>query len=486
VSGGGDSCALRGFPRLFASCPAVPLCCLFVGAALIRWACFHFGFDVQAPDEADYVGIARNLAARGAFEAPAECFWPAYFRAPLLPYALAAFFKLGVGIDGTRLVLCLINALFPLFALGLARELGAPPSARGAAGLLAAFHPLHVRLSEVLMTDALAATLMAAVFWAAAREARRGPSVSSRAALGLSLGAMVCLRTNLGLFAVGFSVAWMFDRRFAPRRRLLLVGAAALAAFAVAVPAAVLRSVQENRMLLITDGGSELFWRGNSSFASEYLDGNTGAYLDAYRAAAGGAPRAPEGAVRARAAAWDYISARPRAWLTSKARMLFATWRPLPTFDSPATRGGGDGGAAGRIAKLLWFALLDGCWFVVFLGRRRLAGRPEALPLVAALVVATAFGAAFVPDHRYRMPADTALLALAAAAVPQSPTAFMNVAGRLGSVLSKRVGSGRAGVLVSIERWPFRALWAQAADTVSTHAAQFPAGRAAAIAERVP
>ncbi|MEN6527107.1 MAG: glycosyltransferase family 39 protein, partial [Candidatus Polarisedimenticolia bacterium] len=381
-------------------------------------ACFQCGYAAPAPDEADYVGIARNLAARGAFENAPGGFWPAYFRAPLLPYALAALFKLGAGIAAARGALCLLNALFPLFALRLARELGAPRWACGAAALAAAFHPLHVRLSAALTTDALAATLVAASLWAAVREARRGPSLRSRAALGLLFGAMVCLRTNLGLFAAGCAVVWLLDRRFAPRRRLPLAGVAVLAAFAVALPAAALRSAQEGRALFVTDGGSELLWRGNSSFARDYLDGRGAGYLDAYRAAAGGDPRSPEGAARARAAALRDVAAAPFAWLAVKARFLFETWRPWPTFDRAATRGGGDGGFAGDAAKLLWFALMDGCWLATALGRRRLAGRQETLLLAAALILAPLFGMVRCPDHRYRLPAHAGVLALAAAAAP--------------------------------------------------------------------
>src|SRR6201996_7924474 len=143
-------------------------------------------WDGRAPvfDAAAYAAIARNLDEGNGFTVGADATQPSTDYSPGLPLFVAGIYKVTGGVHErlARIVLALIGALAPLFAYLLARRFS--PRHGVAAGLIAALvvaiYPATIEYTGMLMTEPLAATLLAgamlAILWAGGTP--RGGAVS--------------------------------------------------------------------------------------------------------------------------------------------------------------------------------------------------------------------------------------------------------------------------------------------------------------------
>lgn len=391
---------------------------LFLVSFLVRFGVYAASMNFSFPDEADYVQLGTRIATTGLYGPNEGLAWPGIFRAPGLPYLLGGLYRLGLETNTLRVLLgILASALAPsifffLRSLGLSTFLALVPS------LALAFHPVHVRASFELTTDAVTTTIGAfglALYAAAIPNGRVGWLVG----LGATMGTLVTLRTNL-LFFAGPVVATAVRAVYRTGR----LRPAALLAFAAFAPIAIfaaVRSAEEGRFLPLSDAGSEVFWRGNSMFTSGYLDGtrDSSTYLSDYRHTVGDAYGTPEASRRAYATAFSFIRSEPVAWAVLKARMLWRTWHVWPSFgmDPVVSRLAPLPRFAVQASKVAWAAIIAAALGLAIAG---LAWGQESRisPVLAALVVAaTLFGVFFYCDARYRMPYDAALFALAAIAV---------------------------------------------------------------------
>ncbi len=286
-------------------------------------------WDGRAPvyDAAAYAAIARNLDAGRGFTVGPRATQPSDDYSPGLPLLVAGLYKLTGGPHErlARLVLAVLGTLAVLFAYLLARRLAAAldacrpegderdddgrpvdachpyPDERGdgcaravVAGLVAALfvaiYPATIEYTGMLMTEPLAATLLAggilAILWAG--DARGGEAGSTAAwawrwaAAGLTLGALAMVRPEY--LAIGLLLACLIalHERFAAGsqlvsdggtnreragrgtwRRGLAAGAiVALGIVVVVAPWTVRNAVALHRFVPISTGGGQVLYAG--------------------------------------------------------------------------------------------------------------------------------------------------------------------------------------------------------------------------------
>jgi hypothetical protein len=295
-------------------------------------------WDGRAPvfDAAAYAAIAKNLEEGNGFTVGAKATQPSSDYSPGLPLFVAGIYKVTGGVHErlARLVLAVIGGLAPLFAYLLARRLasGLPPSAEPldvgspqgdqglrvpgravVAGLIAALavaiYPATIEYTGMLMTEPLAATLLAGamvgILWAGERPApgaagepgAEGPAPRAAGETGaespapgaagapgkprsawrwlvpgLTLGALALVRPEYlaigGLLAV---LVFLRQRLHLPWRRALLAAAVVLLGIVVVVaPWTVRNAIALDRFVTVSTGGGQVL------FAGTYLpsDGN--------------------------------------------------------------------------------------------------------------------------------------------------------------------------------------------------------------------
>src|ERR1700749_1029530 len=149
-------------------------------------------WDGRAPvfDAAAYAAIARNLDEGHGFTVGADATQPSSDYSPGLPLFVAGIYKVTGGVHDrlARLVLALLGTLAVVFTyliarrLTQARVLGSPEGDKGRgvpgravvaaliAALVVAIYPATIEYTGMLMTEPLAATLLAGamlgIFWA--------------------------------------------------------------------------------------------------------------------------------------------------------------------------------------------------------------------------------------------------------------------------------------------------------------------------------
>ena len=190
-------------------------------------------------DAAAYAAIARNLDEGNGFTVGANATQPSTDYSPGLPLFVAGIYKITGGVHErlARIVLALIGALAPLFAYLLARRLAHPfavsspvgdkertvPGGAVVAGLIAALvvaiYPATVEYTGMLMTEPLAATLLAgailAILWSA-----DGESPWRWLVPGLTLGALALVRPEYLAIALLLAILVLLHERFSPRHRV--------------------------------------------------------------------------------------------------------------------------------------------------------------------------------------------------------------------------------------------------------------------------
>jgi 4-amino-4-deoxy-L-arabinose transferase-like glycosyltransferase len=273
-------------------------------AALVAIVLLGLGLRVgeawggRAPvfDAAAYAAIARNLDEGHGFTVGAGATQPSSDYSPGLPLFVAGIYKVTGGVHErlARLVLALIGTLAVVFTYLIARRLARPRDAlaqphvlgnpggdkgHGVAGgeaipthavvaaliaaLVVAIYPATIEYTGMLMTEPLAATLLAGamlgIFWAG-----DGGQFWRWAVPGLTLGALALVRPEY--LAVGFLLAvlvFLRERLWEDWKRALLIAAiVTLGVVVVVAPWTVRNAFALNRFVTVSTGGGQVLYSG--------------------------------------------------------------------------------------------------------------------------------------------------------------------------------------------------------------------------------
>jgi hypothetical protein len=246
-------------------------------------------------DAAAYAAIAKNLDEGNGFTVGANATQPSTDYSPGLPLFVAGIYKATGGVHErlARLVLALIGALAPLFAYLLARRLsqprvlGSPVGDKGRqvpgravvagliAGLVVAIYPATIEYTGMLMTEPLAATLLAGallgILWAAddpatgaAREPGGPLSLWRWLVPGLTLGALALVRPEY--LAIGLLLALLIflrQRLHMPWRPALVATAVVVLGIVVVVaPWTARNAFALHRFVTVSTGGGQVLYAG--------------------------------------------------------------------------------------------------------------------------------------------------------------------------------------------------------------------------------
>jgi hypothetical protein len=259
-------------------------------------------WDGRAPvyDAAAYAAIARNLDQGHGFTVGAGATQPSDDYSPGLPLFVAGLYEVTGGVHErlAREVLAILGALAPLFAYLIARRLTGVGGRAVVAGLIAALavaiYPATLQYTGMLMTEPLAATLLAGailgILWAgdgraigAAGTGGEPRSAWRRLVPGLTLGALALVRPEY--LAVGLLLAFLvllhgryggrgpaspLPREEENRRRSAAWGRArrttavlVLGMFVVVVPWTARNAVALHRFVPISTGGGQVLYAGS-------------------------------------------------------------------------------------------------------------------------------------------------------------------------------------------------------------------------------
>jgi 4-amino-4-deoxy-L-arabinose transferase-like glycosyltransferase len=243
-------------------------------------------WDGRAPvfDATAYAAIARNLDEGHGFTVGAGATQPSSDYSPGLPLFVAGIYKVTGGVHErlARLILALLGTLAVVFTYLIARRL-AQPSALGnpegdqrtkvpgraviaalIAALVVAIYPATIQYTGMLMTEPLAATLLAGamlgIFWAG----EGGGPLWRWAVPGLTLGALALVRPEY--LAIGFLLAvliFLRERLWEDWKRALLIAAiVALGIVVVVAPWTVRNAFALNRFVSVSTGGGQVLYSG--------------------------------------------------------------------------------------------------------------------------------------------------------------------------------------------------------------------------------
>jgi hypothetical protein len=223
--------------------------------------------EPQSPDSRGYARIAQSIYQDGRFEqrgnfVPGQVQQSSNF-SPGLPILVSGIYALSGGVhpELARIVLALIGTLGVFLAYLLGRRLGGPT-----AGLVAALvmgtYPALLEYQGMIMTEPLAATLLAAALLAFFRAWDRG-GVAAWALCGLLLGLLAMVRPEYLLFGVLVPLAAALAGRARPSRRWALpAGAAALAFVVVVLPWTIRNAIVLDRLVPISTGSGKVLYIG--------------------------------------------------------------------------------------------------------------------------------------------------------------------------------------------------------------------------------
>ncbi len=376
--------------------------------ALIARLAFALGYWTGKPlthDEQEYLHLGNSLAtghglhytAAAAGELPYERFG----RAPGYPAFVAAVQILG-GEDAVIRNVRIAQAFLGTFAVWiiamLARRIGGTRAALAAAAI-AAIEPPLVWTAAFVWSETLYSALALATAAVLARsldgrEPRTPRATDLRDGLagGALAGLAVLTRPAMLFFLLLFGV-WALGRR-----RLLLLGAVAIASLAVVVPWTVRNYREYHRLVLVASEGGITFWTGNHPLSPGEGDmaANPAIKLDSRRLRAEHPTLSEEEmeAVYYREA-FAAIRRAPLWWIGLLARKAFYTVVPIgPSYTLHSTLYF----AASVIAYglLLPFGVA-GLWHAW-----RGDDVPRALTLLASSAVLV--GIVFLPQERFRIP----------------------------------------------------------------------------------
>ena len=359
-------------------------------------------------DPDGYLGLARSLVAGKGFEINGR---PTAYRPPLYPIVLAPLITLGdgphlaVAVGGLHLALGLATVAL---VADVARRWGLPRRACWAAAIFAACDPVLVVQGRAVMTETLAALLLAASLWGTTFAGRRGAILG-----GFGFGLATLCRPSLlpaaGLTALIGMVAPPGGRSERMRWSACLLGATA----AVLAPWAVRNAlVLGEPVWTTTHGGYTFALANNPAYYADVLDGPPGAvwsgphqqaWIESINAATAGLSEAESDRFLRREAV-ALARDRPGDFVRASLARLGRFWGVMPA-------------AAVYPTPLRW---ATAAWTVpawVLLGAglvdRRSWRRPR-LAAGASIVALTCVHAAYWTDLRMRAPLVPAIALVAA------------------------------------------------------------------------
>jgi 4-amino-4-deoxy-L-arabinose transferase-like glycosyltransferase len=248
-------------------------------------------WDGRAPvfDATAYAAIARNLDEGHGFTVGAGATQPSSDYSPGLPLFVAGIYKVTGGVHErlARLVLALLGTLAVVFTYLIARrlaqplDLGNPEGDKGLrvdgdaaippravvaaliAALVVAIYPATIEYTGMLMTEPLAATLLAGamlgIFWAG-----DGVVLWRWAVPGLTLGALALVRPEY--LAIGFLLAvlvFLRERLWEDWKRALLIAVIVVLGIVVVVaPWTVRNAFALHRFVSVSTGGGQVLYSG--------------------------------------------------------------------------------------------------------------------------------------------------------------------------------------------------------------------------------
>jgi 4-amino-4-deoxy-L-arabinose transferase-like glycosyltransferase len=219
-------------------------------------------------DAAAYAAIAKNLDEGNGFTVGASATQPSTDYSPGLPLFVAGIYKVTGGVHErlARLVLALLGTLAVVFTYLIARRLTrgrATVVAALIAALVVAIYPATIEYTGMLMTEPLAATLLAGamlgIFWAG-----DGVALWRWTVPGLTLGALALVRPEY--LAIGFLLAvliFLRERLWEDWKRALLIAAILVLGIVVVIaPWTVRNAFALNRFVSISTGGGQVLYSG--------------------------------------------------------------------------------------------------------------------------------------------------------------------------------------------------------------------------------
>src|SRR6201996_9038986 len=242
-------------------------------------------WDGRAPvyDAAAYAAIARNLDEGHGFTVGADATQPSSDYSPGLPLFVAGIYKVTGGVHErlARLVLALLGTLAVVFTYLIARRLaqprvlGSPEGDKGQrvpgravaaaliAALVVAIYRATIEYTGMLMTEPLAATLLAGamlgIFWAG-----DGALLWRWAVPALTLGALALVRPEY--LAIGFLLAvlaFLRERLWEDWKRALLIAAILVLGIVVVVaPWTARNAFALHRFVSVSTGGGQVLYSG--------------------------------------------------------------------------------------------------------------------------------------------------------------------------------------------------------------------------------
>lgn len=367
-------------------------------------------------DEVYYTGTAHQFVSGDGFTSfgfPEPAGTHLADHPPLTSLVLAPWVWLtGVYGDMPRYVMAVLGAVVVLLIARIADEVGGRRVSLVAAGLAAVYPNLWVN-DGLLMSETLAALTTALVVWLALRLRRGTATVAAAALAGICVGASGLARAELLLFLPLLVVPVVLTLPDEARgRRLRLAGVATLAC-AVTVAPWIAYNVSrfDEPVLMSLDGGTLL----GANCDLTYYGPETGTW-NGYCTIRLPGGDASDDSVAMRRAAFTYMGdhvGRLPAVAAARVGRLWSVFRPFDPVDRYA--------AEGRPRWISTTGVLS-LWVVAGLAvaggaslRRR--GGGHLLVLLSPLVVVTAVSVVAYGRERFRVPAEVALIVLAALAV---------------------------------------------------------------------
>jgi len=360
-------------------------------------------------DPDNYLPLARSIAEGQGLARDGK---PTAYRPPLYPIVLAP--AIGLSGEHWRISVALLHLALGAGTAGLvslaAGRLGMSKTRALAAGLIVAIDPVLAWQSRHVMTETLAAFLIAAVL-AELASPRRWSSLAAGGLLGLGALCRPSLLPGAGLVAIVGMVARPGRRRDRVRR-----GAELALAVAIALAPWVIRNHRlfGEPVWTTTHGGYTLALANNEVYYRDVLDGPPGAvwtgrnqrlWWDEVNRSNAGLSE-PEASRRLRDSVVELAKAEPRRFARACLARLESFWGVAPA-----------GVVYGRAIQALSFAWTVPLWVALVLGLTR--PTTWRWPLIAspALIVGLTIVHAFYwTDMRMRAPIVPAIALIAASA----------------------------------------------------------------------
>lgn len=375
-----------------------------IAVAALAWRVGYtlatYGDDSRLSDEGDafvYSALANKSADGRWFQGP---FDDGSHVAEHPPLTVVALVPASAAFDGSvlaqRLTMSVVGALAVVVVGLLGRAVGGPAAGLGAAAVAAANPNLWMN-DALVMSESLAALLIAAVLLAGVRAWREpSPSMRQVVAAGALCGLAVLCRAELALLLPLVVVPAVGRRRAA---------VAVAAAIAVVLPWSAWSTAELDRLVLVSTNDETTLLGANCR--DTYFDGKVGMWslFCAVRARRAGASTAD-----AIDYARSHLGRLPLVVVAREGR-TFGFWRPDQQVRSNVYEGRPPWASwAGYGA--FWLLLPLSVAGAIALGRRRDRGPLFAFGACGAIVVAVS--GAFYGLPRFRLPLDVATCVLAA------------------------------------------------------------------------